>query len=128
MNECVSSKWPAWACIAKKIEHHLRSLCGYDISFAMLPSFTYVDVVMLLHASTKFWTSFRTFVFAPSRKCNHESIVLTNLVKSFGAHDGMRRQLRRANLSTAGLVYLGLSRPHPCGTLFQRVAVLVCQK
>jgi hypothetical protein len=46
----------------------------------------------------------------------------------FGAQDGMRRKLRGANSSTAGLVYLGLSRPHPCGTLFQTVAVLVRRK
>jgi hypothetical protein len=37
----------------------------------------------------------------------------------------MRRQLRGANSSTTGLVYLGLSRKHPCGTLFQTIAVLV---
>jgi hypothetical protein len=47
---------------------------------------------------------------------------------AFNALKGMRRQLRGVNSSTAGLCVLGLSRPHPCGTLFQTIAVLVRRK
>jgi hypothetical protein len=51
-----------------------------------------------------------------------------NFRQCFCAQNGMRRQLRGANSSTAGLVYLGVSRPHRCGTLFQTLAVMARRK
>jgi hypothetical protein len=99
-----------------------QSFDEFSLSFAKfcgLPPL-YENFENVQHSSTKIRTIFRTFA---SRKWNHASILLTNVLKSQAIllrAKWMRRQRRGASSNTPGLVFLGLSRPHQCGTLFQQ--------